>query len=609
MVFAKFPFGLVNMSQIFAVALQHHQAGRLPQAEALYRQILAKEPNHAEAWHHLGVFAQQTGQQDRAVQWLRHAATLAPHNPAIHLNLGTALTDQGLPHEAIAEFRQALELQPDAADAWLNLGLALDEVGQPDEAIAAFLRGAELQPSFVPVHLHLARVLRQRARHAEALSAVQRLLVLEPDNAEFHNLLAVTLADLGDFAKSLSAYRRALQCKPDSPKILFNFAKVLRDAGQLEESLASTRAALALDPTLAEAHHNLGNIHTDLRQFDDALAAYDQALACQPDLAAVKFNQAFLYLLRGDFERGWAAYESRWAAFPFAPPTREYGRPRWDGNPVSGRRIFIHAEQGFGDSIQCIRYAALVAGQGGEVVVECPPALVDLLRTAPGVREVVSLRDPLPAFDCVVPIMSLPLLFRTTAETIPRTVPYLFAEAARRESWRQRLRNHPGRLKVGLTWTGNRQQAANFRRLVDPALLVPLLAIDEIDFFSLQILPKSDRSPSFSDPRVIDYTGHIRDFADTAAFIMELDLVITVDTAVAHLAGALGKPVWTLLSFTPDWRWGLEGEHTAWYPTMRLFRQSRLGAWEDVLSQVAEELSSVTREALPPAAVTPSHRT
>ena len=334
-----------------------------------------------------------------------------------------------------------------------------------------------------------------------------------------------------------------------------------------------------------KACSNLGGALAEQGRLDEAMAAYREALRLQPDNRSAKSNYSLLLLLRGDYEHGWPLYEARWDASDYAE--RRLTQPRWDGSALEGRRVLVHAEQGYGDCIQFIRYAPLIAARGGEVIVGCQQALVDLFRGAKGVGETVAVGDVLPPYDLHVPMLSVPLVFKTTEETIPREAPYLSADPARRAAWRERLGDDRTRLRVGLAWTGNSQILRLRKRHVALNDLLPLLRVAGIDFFNLQVdrgTEQIQRIPGASG--IIDHTGHIQDFADTAAFLEELDLILSVDTAVAHLAGALGRPVWTLLPFVPDWRWGLEGGSTPWYPTMQLFRQTTAGVWDTVIQQV-----------------------
>ena len=519
----------LNVRQAFALALQHHQAGRLSEAESLYRQILAVQPNHAETHHHLGVIAHQAGRDDLAAERIRQALILDPNNPTAHSNFGNALAEQGFLDEAIAAFHRALRLKPDYQKVHYNLGNALRRRGQLDEAALAYRRALQLEPSFPEAHINLGSVLREK----------------------------------GQLDQAMTEFCRALKLKPDYP----------------------------------EAHNNLGDALAEQGRFEEATASFFRALQLKPDDARAKFNYSLLLLLRGDFECAWPLFEERCVALHYTD--RRFSKPPWDGRILNGQRVLVHAEHGFGDSIHFIRYAPLIARRGGEVVVECQRALVELFRSVQGVSEVVATGDTLPAFDLHVPMLSQPFIFKTTFQSIPHEVPYLFTESSRREAWRGRVRSDRSRLKVGITWAGIPRTIHLQKRHIPLESLLPLWCVGGVDFFCLQIgdgLKQLRQTPSASS--IVDHTEHINDFADTAALIAELDLIISVDTAVAHLAGALGQPVWTLLSVVPDWRWGLKSERTPWYPTMRLFRQLVAGDWDSVIQQVAESLSRAAMEKL-----------
>jgi hypothetical protein len=379
--------------------------------------------------------------------------------------------------------------------------------------------------------------------------------------------------------------------KPDFAEAHNNLSHVLNDQGRFDEAISASRRALQLNPALPDAWLNLGNGLTDVAQFAEAAAAYDRSLQLRPNSNRARFNRALLWLLQGDFDRGWPLYEARWNASQV--PERIFQEPRWDGSELQGRRVLVYAEQGLGDAIQFVRYVHLVAARGGEVIIECRAPLVDLFRTIAGVARVVAAGDALPPFDLHIPMLSLPLVFKTTGETIPQKAPYLFADPTRRATWRERVGGNRGRWRVGFNWLGNYRHAANRARSLALSQWLPLLTLEGVDFFSLQVEGGTEQIRQFPAlAGVIDHTSHLRDFADTAAFMEELDLIISVDTSVVHLAGALGRPVWTLLQFVPDWRWGLNSLQTPWYPTMRLWRQPALGDWNSVIQQVAAELDA-----------------
>jgi hypothetical protein len=326
-----------------------------------------------------------------------------------------------------------------------------------------------------------------------------------------------------------------------------------------------------------------------LGQNGEAEAAFRRALEIQPDDPAAQFSEGLLRLRQGDFERGWPLYEKRWEAHGI--PMRDFPQPRWRGEPLEGKRILVYAEQGLGDSIQFIRYAPWMAARGGAVIVEAQPSLAELFREVKGVCEVVAAGEALPDFDVHVPMLSLPLAFGTRRESIPREVPYLRARAGRLAAWERRVGGRGGRFRVGLIWASSPENPLWRIRDVTLEMLRPVLAVPGVEFFSLQLgVAATQFREETGGGGMVDLTAEIRDFADSAALMAQLDLVISVDTAPAHLAGALGRPVWTLLPFSPDWRWGSEGETTPWYPTMRLFRQTVLGEWGAVVERVAEEL-------------------
>jgi tetratricopeptide (TPR) repeat protein len=541
----------MSAQQSFDLALQHHRAGRLAEAEALYRQVLAAEPQHAGALHYRGVIAHQCGRHDLAVEWIGRAIALEPHSAAAHSNFGEACRALGRLDDAETAFRRAIELEASNASAHCNLGTLQRTRGEREEAAASYRRAIEIQPALAAAHYNLGTVLAELDRPEEAIAAFQRALQLEPNSADIHHRLGNAFAALDRFDDAAAAYRQALALKPD----------------------------------FAEAHTHLATMLRYLRHFDEAETEYHRALTLKPDLADAAFGLALQRLLLGDYASGWAPYEARWAVFQAAK--RDFGQPLWDGTPLHGRRLLIHAEQGRGDAIQFIRYASLAAERGGKIVVECQASLVELLRTAKGVDEVAAAGDALPAFDVHIPMLSLPRIFQTTRENIPAQVPYLSVPADRPAT------DH-GPFRVGLAWAGSPHNRHHRLRDIPLRALLPLLEVDGVEFVSLQVGDAAAQLREISDAAPItEASSHLRDFADTAALVNELDLVISVDTAVAHLAGALARPVWTLVPFVPDWRWGFEGGTTPWYPTMRLFRQPALGDWGSVVADVARELEQI----------------
>ncbi len=366
-----------------------------------------------------------------------------------------------------------------------------------------------------------------------------------------------------------------------------NLGIALKDQGRLDEAVACFRRALQLTPNFAEAYNNLGIALKDQGKLDEAVANYSRALQLKPDYADAHWNRALVWLLQGDWQRGWPEYQWRWHTH-FVPS--RFPRPVWQGESLRGKTILLHAEQGLGDTIQFIRYASLVKQLGATVIVGCPKTLSRLLENCPGIDRLVVQDDDLPAFDVHAPIMSLPGIFKTTVANIPAPIPYFFVQTALLESWRERLSRLDG-FKIGISWQGNPKFPGDRFRSIPLRHYAPLAQLPGVRLISIQKGAGTEQLAEFRARfAVTDFASEIGDFVDTAAVMKNLDLVITSDTAVAHLAGALGVPVWVALCSAPDWRWLLERSDCAWYPTMRLFRQKTLGDWPDVFARMAAAL-------------------
>jgi hypothetical protein len=438
----------------------------------------------------------------------------------------------------------------------------------------------------------LGNALIEKGLSADAIAAYRRALDILPNHSAAHYNLGIALRAQGQLEDSMAALRRAVELKPDHVDALVNLGNALCELRRFDDAHLAFERALLFQPNNAEAHYNLGALFAAEGERSKAAGAYRHALETCPGHHFAKFNLSLIQLAEGDHERGWEGYEARLETT--GSGKREFGKPIWRGEGVEGRRVLIHAEQGFGDSIQFIRYAPMVAKRGACVIVECPHTLTDLFSRIPGVNTVVAAGDRLPDFDLHVPMLSQPRNFRTVTKSIPREVPYLSVDSERRAEWSTRLGGDQASFRVGLAWTGDPRHHRNLARSFPLELLIPKFECTNIAFYNLQVGHGSEGIRKIqTSARIIDHTNQISDFSDTAALMMELDLVISADTAVAHLAGALGRPVWTLLPFVPDWRWGLEGETTPWYPTMRLFRQPKLGDWDSVIQRVAEELKTL----------------
>jgi tetratricopeptide (TPR) repeat protein len=482
----------------------------------------------------------------------RQILVLAPHYSEVYCNLGSLLKDNGRLDEAIAVLGQAIALKADFPEANNNLGIALKESNRVEEAIAAWRRAIALRPDYAEAHNNLGNALNEKGLVDEAIAAHRTALVLRPDYAEAHNNLGNALQDKGEFDEAELAYRHAI----------------------------------GLNQSYAEPHINLGNVLYKKGRIGEAIAAYRQAIALRPGDAKAHLILGRLLLSSGQFAEGWEEFEWR-LRVRSARLDRDFPQPYWNGEDLPGQTLLIYTEGGFGDALNFIRLVPQVSGRVGKVVVECQPELLQLFANIPGVDRWIARGEALPPFDCRIALPSLPRILGIRLQTIPNNVPYLKAPIAGIEYWRKRIPKD-GVKNIGLCWSGSVGKLLEHPREI--SLFTPIAKIPGIRFFSLQKGPEGNQSPP-EGMELIDHTKELNDFADTAALIENLDLVISVDTSIIHLAGALAKPVWVLIPKYPDFRWLLDREDSPWYPTLRLFRQQSRGDWESVVGRAAKELS------------------
>ena len=470
-------------------------------------------------------------------------------DPDHHFAWGNALMMQGRFAEAVLSYEQCLQLRPDFAECQSNLGMAMAEQGEFTNAVEHYRQALSLNPDLADANYNLGNALRELGHW---------------DDAEY-------------------SYRRALRSNPDWPEAHTNLGLIAVEQGNYEEAVASHQTALRLNPVFAEAHNNLGIVLERQAKIGESLHCFDRAIEHHSDFAQAHCNRAQIWLLAGDFVRGWREYEWRWKV----PGFRLIPAPEWDGSPLDGAPILLHAEQGFGDALQFIRYASLVRHIGGRVIVSSPPELSRLLATTPGVEQVVTDGDALPSVRVHAGLMSLPRIFGTSLTSIPADVPYLFADRELVAARHRELRGAPG-FTIGIAWRGNPRHPNDPQRSIALDRFLSLSRIPGVRLVSLQKGAGAEETEHAGGRISVPPLG---DFMDTAAVMMNLDLIITVDTAVAHLAGSLGLPVWVALPVSSEWRWLQNREDSPWYPTMRLFRQSRPGEWEDVFENMAKELA------------------
>ncbi len=578
----------------FDLALKCHQSGNLQQAEHFCRQILQANPRRVDAMHLLGLIAQQVGRNDIAVDYLGQVVRLSPDFIEAHNNLGNALGALGRFDEAVASYQQALRLRPYIAELHNNLGVALREQGKLEEAAAGFRRALELKPAYPEAHNNLGNILREQKKLDEAAASLRQALLLRPNDAEAHNNLGLVLAEQENLDEAVANYQQALRLKPEYPEAHLNLGTALRAQGNLQGAVASLNQALRLKPSYAEALNGLAVALGDQGNVHEAVACYQKALDLKPDYAEAHNNLGMAWLILGNFEQGWPEYEWRWQCEQSLP---SFSQPRWDGSFLPDDTILLHVEQGLGDTLQFIRFAPLVKERVGKVVVACQRALVRILARCPGIDLVITQGDPLPHFDVRAPLLSVPGILKTSLATLPATVPYLFADPDLVERWRQDLEQSPG-FKIGIAWQGNPKYRADRFRSIPLEQFAPLARLEGVRLLSLQKGPGTEQLAALAGRFPVTDLGSKLDeasgpFMDTAAVLKCLDLVVTSDTALAHLAGALGVPVWVALPFIPDWRWLMHREDSPWYPTMRLFRQSERGNWPAVFERIAGEVKKL----------------
>ncbi len=518
--------------------------------------VLTQLPENPDTLNLLGLAAAQSGRPQQAADLFARALRGAPGNPAFHGHLGIVLRNLGRHEEAIQSFDRAIALKHDHAVAHNNRGATLADLKRHDEAIASFERAIAVNPGYAEACYNLGNSQSAFGQLNAAIESYRLAITLDADFADAHNNLGVALAERNAHAEAIACYRHAI----------------------------------ALEPQFADAYSNLGAALVDLKRFDEAIAAYERATAIDPEHADAHWNLALCRLLLGDFARGWVGYEWRWKQEQVARYKRSYLQPLWLGNEsVAGNTVFLYAEQGLGSIVQFCRYASRVAALGAKVVLEVPAALQPVLARLSGVAQVIAQGAAIPPFDMHCPITSLPLAFQATADTIPHDVPYIAADAARVEKWQQKL-GAKARPRIGLMWSGNLLPDPHRSMALADALA---LARDDIEIISLQKeIRASDAALLASRPDIRHYGDELRDFDDTAALIEMMDMVISIDTSVAHLAGAMGKPLWVMLPYSPDWRWMVDRDDCLWYPSARLFRQTAVGDWASVLQRVGAALQA-----------------
>jgi tetratricopeptide (TPR) repeat protein len=578
---------LRNLQQAYAL----HQAGQFGPAAQLYRAVLAEDRCNFDALHLFGLLEAQQGHLAEAQQLLRSAIKINGQAAAAHINLARVLNGLGHHAEALVHYDKALSIEPRDILAHNNRGNTLHELKRYGEALAAFDKAIALDPRYADALANRGIALNDLQRYSEALEAFDRALALAPQDTDTLIGRANALDGLERRQEALATLDRLLAIQPQHVMAHFNRGNVLSGLARFADATAAYAHAIAFKPDFVDAICNRANLLVKLGQFEQGLAEFARALQVDPGHGMANFKEGICRLLLGDFTRGFEKYEWRWQTEPFRSQMqkRAFASPAWrKGESIAGKTVLLHAEQGFGDTIQFCRYVPLVAAQGAKVVFETQPALKALLSGMDGAAHVVAVGDRLTAFDVHCPLASLPFLFGTRADNVPAHIPYIAAPAERVATWKQRLVSAKP-FKIGLAWRGN--ASPDPLRSMPLEHLAPLLDMPDILFVGLQRDMPADEETMLKQMPILHLGGELADFADTAAIFEGLDLVISIDTGVAHLAGAMGKPVWICLPHYPDWRWMLDRDDTPWYPQARLYRQSQPGDWGGVISRLREELS------------------
>jgi len=612
-----------NFQNKLAKAFAYFQAGEVVQADRLASEVLIEKPNSADALHLRGVVAGIQNKHFQAEIFLRKASKYQKKNHFIFFNLAKSLSEQGKDQESLKWHRKAIELNPNHEKAWLNYGkslfklkvidssiiaydraiainplyaeafsnrgLALQELSKTDKALGDFSHAIEIDSNLAEAWNNRGNVLTEINRLDEAITNYDQAIHINPLYAEAYNNRGITLKEKKRLAESLASYDSAIEINLTYAEAYSNRGLTLTDMRQMDAAIASFDHAIKINPSYAEAFSNRGNTLVCMKKLDEAIASFDRAIEINPEYAEAKWNKALALLLDGQFSEGWPLYEWRWKYKKFSSPKRDFLAPLWLGNEsLTGKTILLHAEQGLGDTIQFCRYAKLVKALGAKVILEVPKILVCLLGSLEGVDELIEHGKLLPFFDFHTPLLSLPLAFKTDINNIPNPTYYLAPTITNLSKWKVKL-GEKVLPRVGLVWSGNSTHINDHNRSLLLENLLVLLP-NQFEYISLQKeVREIDESVLLNSP-IKHFGESINDFADTAALCKLMDIVISVDTSVAHLSGAIGNATYLLLPYSPDWRWLLERTDSPWYQTTRLYRQSTDGEWNHALAELINDL-------------------
>lgn len=617
-----------DVNALIQQGMQEHQAGHLDKAKKIYDIILGKDPLNYDALNLSGVILLQLNDPTGAISLIERAINVLPNQAMAHVNHGLALDKLEKLNLAIDCFDRAISLNPNFAEAYNNKGITLKKLNRFEEALSAYEQAISLKDNYAVAYSNLGNVLRELQRYEDALPYFKRAIDINSNYAEAYSNLGVTLCELGRFEEALlnhdraislvpsfaeaytnrgitleklnrfnealASHNMAIDIRPDYADAFANKGVVLAVMGSYDEAINSYRHALEIMPTHIKSLSNLGVAYKETMKFDLAMESYNHAIQLNENYADAFWNKSLLLLLLGDYANGWALYEWRWKRNEFAQYRRKFSKPLWIGEPsIVGKSIFLYSEQGLGDTIQFCRYAKLLQNLGAKVFLEVPSQLFRLLKSLDGVEQLIESGNVLPNYDFYCPLLSLPLALSKTYKSIPKTRKYIHAEKGKLSIWSEIL-GEKKQLRVGLVWSGNSSHANDQKRsllLNDFMQYLP----SGVDYVSLQKEVRLYDIDTLKLNQIRHFGDQIVDFSDTAALCELMDLVVSVDTSVAHLSGAMGKDTFVLLPYIPDWRWLLTRNDSPWYSTIRLFRQNSDRKWAPVLQEVAKYISTISK--------------
>ncbi len=589
-----------DIAELIGSAAKSYEHGDYSRVIEVCESLLS---GHSRDWrllHLLGKAAYQLQRYSQAEHHLRRAIQRARTEASLYNTLGVVLEAQGRSDEAAAAYTHAVELNPGFAEAWLNIAIVHTLKRDWQAAGEASTQALALRPQWARACCVAGYIHQNTGALDEALASFMRAIEIDPACVEAGNHLAALQNKRGDFAVAAVHLRKVVELAPGHAEGWNNLGISNNGLGRFEEAAACFRRAVELEDNFAQAHYNLGNALREIGDCRAAITSYEQAISLMPDFAWAHWNLSHALLASGRFQEGWREYAWRHdKRLGIVTYPRQLNLPRWDGRRFDGKRLLVHYEQGLGDNIQFVRYLPMVKDCGGDVILEAPSELYELFRDCQGIDELIAAGQQPPAghFDWVASPLDFPQLFGTHIGTIPARVPYVFADVDKSRAWWSRLRGEA--LRIGIVWAGSPAHGRDAERSCSVELFVPLSELEGVQVYSLQKGPAAAQLARFDAATpIVDLADELMDLSDLAAVMINLDLVITVDTAAAHLAGAMAKPVWVVLPFIADWRWLTDRDDSLWYPSMRLFRQKQRGDWAEVFRRVQAELQKVVGQAV-----------